>query len=211
MISVLIVDDHAVVRAGLRLLLEREDDLEVLGEAGDAREAVFLTRRHKPSVILLDVSMPGRSGVDVIAELLQDSPESRVLMLSMEDDPSYVRQAFAAGATGYVLKEAVEADVVQAIRKVAGGEQYVHPGLGARLVAPALAGNADGQDPLSDREREVLSLLALGHTNHEIAEELVVSVRTVESHRSHILSKLRLATRAELVRYALDNGLLDRP
>jgi two-component system, NarL family, response regulator NreC len=209
-IGVLIVDDHAVVRAGLRLLLEREDDLEVLGEAGDAREAVFLTRRHKPSVILLDVSMPGRSGVDVIAELLGDSPESRVLMLSMEDDPSYVRRAFAAGATGYVLKEAVEADVVQAIRKVADGEQYVHPSLGAKLVAPAPAGNPD-QDPLSDREREVLSLLALGHTNHEIADKLVVSVRTVESHRSHILSKLRLATRAELVRYALDNGLLDRP
>jgi two-component system response regulator NreC len=209
-IGVLIVDDHAVVRAGLRLLLEREDDLEVLGEAGDAREAVFLTRRHKPSVILLDVSMPGRSGVDVIAELLQDSPDSRVLMLSMEDDPSYVRRAFAEGATGYVLKEAAEAEVVQAIRKVADGEQYVHPSLGARLVAPAFAGGAD-QDPLSDREREVLSLLALGHTNHEIAEELVVSVRTVESHRSHILSKLRLATRAELVRYALDNGLLDRP
>jgi len=209
-IGVLIVDDHAVVRAGLRLLLEREDDLEVLGEAGDAREAVFLTRRHKPSVILLDVSLPGRNGVDVIAELLQDSPESRVLMLSMEDDPSYVRRAFAAGASGYVLKEAVEADVVQAIRKVADGEQYVHPALGARLVAPPVATGAD-QDPLSDREREVLSLLALGHTNHEIAEELVVSVRTVESHRSHILSKLRLATRAELVRYALDNGLLERP
>lgn len=210
MIGVLIVDDHAVVRAGLRLLLEREDDLEVLGEAGDAREAVFLTRRHKPSVILLDVSLPGRNGVDVIAELLQDSPESRVLMLSMEDDPSYVRRAFAAGANGYVLKEAAEADVVQAIRRVADGEQYVHPSLGARLVAPPVATGAD-QDPLSDREREVLSLLALGHTNHEIAEELVVSVRTVESHRSHILSKLRLATRAELVRYALDNGLLERP
>jgi two-component system, NarL family, response regulator NreC len=209
-IGVLIVDDHAVVRAGLRLLLEREDDLEVVAEAGDAREAVFLTRRHKPGVILLDVSMPGRNGVDVVAELIQDSPESRVLMLSMEDDPSYVRQAFAAGASGYVLKEAVEADVVQAIRKVADGEQYVHPSLGARLVAPAIPGGID-HDPLSDREREVLSLLALGHTNHEIAEELVVSVRTVESHRAHILAKLRLATRAELVRYALDNGLLERP
>jgi two-component system, NarL family, response regulator NreC len=209
-IGVLIVDDHAVVRAGLRLLLEREDDLEVVAEAGDAREAVFLTRRHKPGVILLDVSMPGRNGVDVVAELIQDSPESRVLMLSMEDDPSYVRQAFAAGASGYVLKEAVEADVVQAIRKVADGEQYVHPSLGARLVAPTIASGID-HDPLSDREREVLSLLALGHTNHEIAEELVVSVRTVESHRAHILAKLRLATRAELVRYALDNGLLERP
>jgi two-component system response regulator NreC len=209
-ITLLIVDDHAVVRAGLRLLLEREDDLEVVGEAGDAREAVFLTRRHKPRVILLDVSMPGRTGVDVIAELLQDSPESRVLMLSMEDDPSYVRQAFSGGASGYVLKEAVDAEVVQAIREVAGGGQYVHPSLGARLAAPTTAGPT-ADEPLSDREREVLSLLALGHTNHEIAEELVVSVRTVESHRAHILSKLRLATRAELVRYALDNGLLERP
>jgi two-component system, NarL family, response regulator NreC len=209
-ISVLIVDDHAVVRAGLRLLLEREDDLEVVGEAGDAREAIFLTRRHKPGVILLDVSMPVRKGVEVIGELLQDSPESRVLMLSMEDDPSYVRQAFTAGAHGYVLKEAMDTEVVQAIRKVADGDQYVHPSLGARLVAPTTVGQTD-HDPLSDREREVLSLLALGHTNHEIAEELVVSVRTVESHRAHILTKLRLATRAELVRYALDNGLLERP
>ncbi len=209
MITVLIVDDHAVLRAGLKLLLDREDDLETVGEAADARNAVFLTRRHKPGVILLDVTMPGRSGLDVLPELLSESPESRALILSMEDDPSYVRQAFAAGASGYMLKEAADAELVDAVRRVAAGEQYVHPTLGARLVSPA-AGAVD-QDELSDREREVLTQLAHGHTNHEIAERLVVSVRTVESHRAHIMSKLRLSTRAELVSYALQHGLLKRP
>lgn len=209
MITVLIVDDHAVLRAGLKLLLDREDDLEAVGEAADARNAVFLTRRHRPGVILLDVTMPGRSGLDVLPELLKESPTSRVLILSMEDDPSYVRQAFAAGASGYMLKEAADVELVDAVRRVAAGEQYVHPALGARLVAPVI-GSA-GQDELSDREQEVLTLLAHGHTNHEIAERLVVSVRTVESHRAHIMSKLRLSTRAELVSYALQHGLLKRP
>jgi two-component system response regulator NreC len=207
MITVLIVDDHAVVRSGLRLLLEREGDMEVVGEARDAPEAVFATRRHKPHVILLDVTMPGRGGVEVLPELRHESPESQVLMLSMEDDPSYVSRAFSEGAIGYVLKESAGSELVQAIRRVAAGEQYVDPSLGARLVSRAMAGESE-QDPLSDREREVLALLALGHTNHEIADRLVVSVRTVESHRSHILTKLRLSTRAELVRYAIDHKLL---
>lgn len=209
MIRVLIVDDHAVVRAGLRLLLEREDGIETVGEAADAREATFLTRRHKPEVILLDITMPGRSGIDALPDLCAESPDSRVLVLSMEDDPSYVRRAFAAGASGYLLKEAADAELVDAVRRVAAGEQYVHSVLGARLVSSAIAGG--GEEELSDREREVLSLLALGHTNHEIADQLVVSVRTVESHRSHIMTKLRLSTRAELVSYALDHGLLKRP
>ncbi len=209
MISILIVDDHAVVRSGLRLLLDREEDMEAVGEAADAREAILATRHHKPNIILLDVTMPGASGVDVIDDLRREAPEARVLMLSMQDDPSYVRQAFSAGASGYVLKEAADAELVQAIRRVAEGEQYVHPSLGARLVTPSSLGI--GEDPLSEREREVLSLLALGHTNHEIAQKLVVSVRTVESHRAHILTKLRLSTRAELVQYAIDNGLLKHP
>ncbi len=209
MIRILVVDDHAVVRSGLKLLLGREDDMEPVGEAGDAREAILATRHHKPDVILLDVTMPGRSGVDVLEDLLKEAPGARVLMLSMQDDPSYVRQAFAAGASGYVLKEAADAELVQAIRRVNEGEQYVHPSLGARLVSPSSVG--DGQEPLSDREREVLSLLALGHTNHEIAQKLVVSVRTVESHRAHILTKLRLSSRAELVQFAIDNGLLKHP
>ncbi len=210
MTRILIIDDHAVVRSGLRLLIEREDDLEVVGEAGNAREAVLATRHHKPDVILLDVTMPGTSGVDAIESLLNEAPDAHVLMLSMQDDPSYVRRAFAEGASGYLLKEAADDELVQAIRSVAAGDQYVHPSLGARLISPA-AGLGSDADPLSDREREVLGLLALGHTNHEIAERLVVSVRTIESHRAHILTKLRLSTRAELVRYALESGLLKHP
>jgi two-component system, NarL family, response regulator NreC len=207
-IRILVVDDHAVVRSGLKLLLSREDDMDPVGEAGDAREAVLAARHHKPDVILLDVTMPGASGVEVIGDLLAAAAGARVLMLSMQDDPSYVRQAFASGATGYVLKEAADAELVQAVRTVAAGGQYVHPSLGARLVTPSSSGIQG--DPLSDREREVLTLLALGHTNHEIAQKLVVSVRTVESHRAHILTKLRLSTRAELVQFAIENGLLKR-
>jgi len=206
---VLIVDDHAVVRSGLRLLLDAEDDLEVVGEAGSAREAVFEARTANPDVILLDVVMPDQSGLEAIPTLLHEHPETRILVLSMQDDPRYVREAFGAGASGYVLKEAADAEVVAAIREVAGGGRYVHPALGARLVAAesAEAKRAD-EDPLSDREREVLRLLALGHTNQEIAERLYISVRTAESHRAHIMQKLRLTTRAELVRYALTHGLL---
>ncbi|HEU4449025.1 MAG TPA: response regulator transcription factor [Gaiellaceae bacterium] len=208
-VRVVIVDDHAVVRSGLRLLLESEKGLEVVGEAGDAREAVFETRAEKPDVVLLDVTMPGKSGIEAIPDLLKEAPETRILVLSMQDDPSYVREAFGAGAWGYVLKEAADAEVVEAIRQVAGGEHYVHPALGARLAAAdAQAARAAEEDPLSEREREVLRLLALGHTNQEIAKMLYISVRTAETHRAHIMQKLRLATRAELVRYALEAGLL---
>jgi two-component system, NarL family, response regulator NreC len=207
-IRVLIVDDHAVVRTGLRLLLEREEDIEPIGEAGDAIAAVQMAKRLSPDVVLMDVVMPGTTGVDAAAEIRHVVPAARILMLSMQDDPSYVRQAFTNGAIGYVLKEAADAELVNAIRRVAGGDRYVHPSLGAKLVGDSGAGKPD-DDPLSDREREVLSLLALGHTNQEIADRLVVSVRTVEAHRAHILTKLRLSTRAELVRYAIDAGLLD--
>ncbi len=208
MIRVLIVDDHPVVRAGLRLLLEREDDMEPVGEAGDAQEALREAQKLEPDVILMDVVMPGATGVDAAAEIRHVVPSARILMLSMQDDPSYVRQAFTNGAIGYVLKEAADSELVTAIRRVAAGEQYVHPTLGAKLVAGAPSSRPT-DDPLSDREREVLSLLALGHTNQEIADRLVVSVRTVEAHRAHILTKLRLSTRADLVRYAIDAGLLE--
>ncbi len=209
MISVVLVDDHAVVRSGLRLLLEAQDDIEVVGEAGNAKDAVFRARAFKPDVILLDVVMPGESGIEVLPKLLNESPETKVLVLSMQDDPSYVREAFAAGAQGYVLKEAADEEVVSAVREIAGGARYVHPALGARMVAAEAQERAAAEsDPLSEREREVLRLLALGHTNQEIAEQLYISVRTAESHRSHIMQKLRLTTRAELVRYALTHGLL---
>ena len=209
-IRVLIVDDHAVVRAGLRLLLDAQDDIETVGEAGDAREAIFEARSTKPDVVLMDVVLGGKSGIEVTPELLHEQPETRVLVLSMQDDPRYVREAFAAGAHGYVLKEAADAELVTAVREVARGGRYVHPALGARMAAAdAAAADAAEHDPLSDREREVLRLLALGHTNQEIAQMLYISVRTAETHRAHIMQKLRLETRAELVRYALAQGLLE--
>ena len=209
MIRVVLVDDHAVVRSGLRLLLDGHDDIEVVGEAGNAKDAIFRARALKPDVILLDVVMPGESGVEVLPKLLKESPATKVLVLSMQDDPSYVREAFGAGASGYVLKEAADEEVVSAVRDIASGGSYVHPTLGARLVAAEAQERAAAEaDPLSDREREVLRLLALGHTNQEIAEQLYISVRTAESHRAHIMQKLRLSTRAELVRYALSHGLL---
>jgi two-component system response regulator NreC len=211
-IRTVVVDDHAVVRTGLRLLLDAEEDIEVVAEAGDAREAVFEARAQKPDVILLDVVMPGRSGLEAIPDLLKESPESRILVLSMQDDAAYVREAFASGASGYVLKEAADAEVVGAVREVAQGGWYVHPVLGARLVAADADERARAEeDPLSEREHEILRLLALGHTNQEIAGELYLSVRTVETHRAHIMQKLRISTRAELVRYALAHGMLDEP
>ena len=210
MTRVLLVDDHAVVRAGLRRVLEAEPDIEVVGEAGTARDAVLEARATKPDVILLDVVMPGESGVDILPTLLKEAPGAKVLRLSMQDDPRYVREAFAAGASGYVLKEAADSEVVGAAREVAAGGRYLHPALGARLIsAEEEARAAMEADPLSDREREVLRLLALGHTNQEIATMLYISVRTAETHRAHIMQKLRLKTRAELVRYALAHGLLE--
>ena len=209
-IRVLIVDDHAVVRSGLRLLLDAEEDIEPVGEAGSARDAVFQARALKPDVILLDIVMPEQTGLDVLPQLMHETPDVKVLILSMQDEPRYVREAFAAGASGYVLKEAADTEVVAAVREVAAGGRYVNPELGARLVAAdAEAAKLAHEDPLSDREREVLRLLALGHTNQEIAKMLYISVRTAETHRAHIMQKLGLETRAELVRYALVNGMLD--
>jgi two-component system response regulator NreC len=209
-IRVLIVDDHAVVRTGLRLLLAREPDIEPVGEAGTGHEAVFQARALKPDVLLLDVVMPDQTGLEVIPTIVREHPDAKVLVLSMQDDPRYVREAFAAGATGYVLKEAADTEVVSAIREVAGGGRYVSPELGARLLAAETeAEKRAAEDPLSDREREVLRLLALGHTNQEIAQQLYISVRTAETHRAHIMQKLRLQSRAELVRHAIDQKLLE--
>jgi len=209
-IRVLIVDDHAVVRSGLHLLLEADPGIEVVGEAGNVRDAVFEARDKQPEVVLMDVVMPGQTGIEGLPLVLKEAPGAKVLILSMQDDPRYVHEAFAAGASGYVLKEAVDAEVVGAVHEVAAGGRYVHPALGARLVAAEAEAKAREQaDPLSDREREVMRLLALGHTNQEIAKMLYISVRTAETHRAHIMQKLRLSTRAELVRHAIEQGLLD--
>ena len=208
-IRVVVVDDHAVVRSGLRHILDSAEGIEVVGEAGDSQNAIFETRAQKPDVILMDIVMPGKSGIETIPDLLKDAPDAKVLILSMEDDPHYVREAFAAGASGYILKEAADIDLVTAVREIAAGGSYVHPTLGARMVsADAEERKRADADPLSDRERDVLRMLALGHTNQEIAGTLYISVRTAETHRAHIMQKLRLQTRAQLVRYALSQGLL---
>jgi two-component system response regulator NreC len=209
-VRVIVVDDHAVVRAGIALLLERHDGFEVVGEAGSAGDAVDQARRLQPDVILLDLTMPGKSGIEALSDLKEVVPDASVLILSMEDDASYVRAAFELGAKGYLLKDAANEDLITALREIAEGREYLHPQLGARMQAvDADDRRRQEDDPLSTREREVLRLLALGHTNQEIAQMLHISVRTVESHRAHILSKLRLHTRAELVRHALAEGMLD--
>jgi len=211
-IRVLVVDDHAVVRSGLRLLIDAEEDMETVGEAGNVRDAIFEARTSSPDLILMDVVMPGESGLEGMPKLLHEHPGVKVLILSMQDDPRYLREAFAVGASGYVLKEAADTEVVTAIREVAAGGRYVHPELGARLIAAeAEAARQAEADPLSEREREVLRLLALGYTNQEIAKQLFISVRTAETHRAHVMQKLRLASRAELVRYAIAHGLLEQP
>jgi two-component system, NarL family, response regulator NreC len=208
-VRVLIADDQAVVRSGIRLLLEQEPDIEPVGEAGSGREAVDRARALKPDVVLLDAAIPDQGGLDVLPTLLGEQPELKVMLLSLQDDPLHVREAFDAGATGYVLKESADGELVAAIREVAQGGHYVQPELGARLVAAeSEERKRAAEDPLSEREHEVLRLLALGHTNQEIAGQLYISVRTAESHRAHIMEKLQLSTRAELVRYALDQGLL---
>jgi len=210
-IRVLVCDDHALLRSGLRLLLEGEEDLAVVGEAANAEEAIERAGALDPDVVLLDIVMPGRNGVDALPDLLAAAPQTKVLMLSMQDDPTYVRKAFAAGATGYLLKEAADAELVQAVREVAAGRSFVHPALGARLAAAEPNTPSSGHEPLSEREHEVLRLLALGHTNQEIAKLLSISVRTVETHRAHLVRKLGLKTRAEIVRYALATGQLEAP
>ena len=205
-IRILLVDDHAVLRSGLRLLLEREEGLEPVGEAGTAEDAIRSLPRLRPDLVVIDVEMPGIGGIEGAAGIRERAPGVRILVLSMHDQPQDVRRAFDAGADGYLPKAAADEDLVRAIRAVAAGERYVHPSLGAALAAPPAS--AGPVDELTGREREVLRLLALGHTNQEIAEQLIVSVRTVESHRAHVMTKLRVTTRAALVRAALDAGLL---
>jgi DNA-binding NarL/FixJ family response regulator len=205
MIRVLIVDDHELFRVGLRRRLDDEDDIAPVGEAGTAEQAVVQARALQPDVVLLDLLLPRKNGYEAIRDLIDVSPGSKVLIVSSQAGPGPVRQAISSGASGYVPKRASDVDLVSAIRRVAAGERYVDPGLGAQLVVdegvPAL-------EPLSDRERDVLRLLALGFTNQEIGRKLFISVRTVDTHRAHIMRKLRLETRAELVLFALTHGLI---
>jgi len=206
--SIIIADDHAVVRKGLRLLIDAEPGLRVVAEAGDVPEAVRKTRALRAGVLILDLNMPGGSSLEAIPEIREQAPMTAIVVLTMQNDPAFARRALQSGAAGFVLKEAADDELLEAIRQASTGGTYLNPSLGARLAAqpPEPAGPPDD---LSERELSVLRLIALGYTNSEIAGELHLSVRTVESHRAHIQQKTRRSTRAELVRYALDHGLVD--
>jgi two-component system response regulator NreC len=204
-IRIILADDHAVVRSGLRMLLDSEGDFEVVAEASDVDSARRYVRGHHPKVLILDLNMPGGSSLEAIPAIRKESPDTQIVVLTMQQEPAFAREALSAGALGYVLKEAADDELVEAVRRAAAGESYLNPRLGARIAAEPPPGPPDD---LSDREVDVLRLIALGHTNAEIAEQLYLSVRTVETHRSHIQQKLRLSTRAELVGYALERGLI---
>src|SRR5271168_2856608 len=205
-IRIVLADDHAVVRSGLRMLLDSERDLEVVAEADDVESARRCVRGNHPTVLVLDLNMPGGSSLEAIPLIREESPDTQIVVLTMQQEPAFAREALGAGALGYVLKEAADEELVKAVRLAAVGQSYLNPRLGARIASEPPPGPPDD---LSERELDVLRLIALGHTNGEIAERLFLSVRTVETHRSHIQQKLRLSTRAELVGYALERGLID--
>lgn len=210
LVRVALCDDHAVVRSGLRSILEAEDGLEVVGEAATAAGAVALAQAAQPDVFVMDLGLPDASGIDASRRIAAVSPDTAILVLTVHDDVAYLRKAFEAGARGYLVKDAADVELALAVHQVAAGQQYVHPRLGAALLeagtpSPRPAGPGG---ELSARELAVLRLVALGHTSAEIAAELYVSVRTVETHRAHLQQKLGMKARADLVRYAREHGLL---
>jgi DNA-binding NarL/FixJ family response regulator len=207
----LIVDDHGVLRAGLRALLNAEPDLEVIGEAGSGREALRLVDELQPDLVLMDISMPDLDGIEATRRLGQTHPAVRVLLLTLHEDPALLREAIQAGAAGYVIKRAVESELLNAVHAARAGGLYIHPSMTRTLLEqkqPATTGGA-GPGKLTPRETEVLCLIAQGHTNREIAGLLHLSIRTVESHRANLRAKLGLQSRVDLVRYAVEQGLLE--
>lgn len=212
---VLLADDHAILRSGLRLLLNSQKDFEVVGEASSGTKTLSLAEELEPDLILLDLSMPALGGLDALPLLQNLVPSSRILILTMHDDPQYLRQALKHGASGYVLKKAADAELISAIHAVMRGEVYVHPSMTRVLLEDMLPeaqlSNKDNVwERLSEREREVLKMVALGHTSAEIAEHLGLSAKTVETYRVRGMEKLGLRTRAALVKYALQERLINR-
>ncbi len=207
-IGVVLADDHAVVRSGLRMLLEAEPDITVLAEASDVDSAARYVLGHKPQVLVLDLNMGDESSLPEIPRLVERNPGTAIVVLTMQDDPAFAREALGGGALGYVLKQAADEELIEAVRLAAAGETYLNPRLGAKLAAAPQTTKA-ALNGLSDREVEVLRLIALGHTNSDIAAQLFLSVRTIETHRAHIQQKTRRSSRPELVRYAIDHGLVE--
>ncbi|MBI4762053.1 MAG: response regulator [Chloroflexota bacterium] len=211
----LLADDHAVLRSGLRLLLTSQNEYEVVGEASSGTETLTLAEELQPDLILLDLSMPALGGLDALPALRKLAPAAKILILTMHDDPQYLRQALKQGASGYVLKKAADSELLSAIKAVLRGEMYVHPSMTRVLLEDMLPASrsAEGEnawETLSEREQEVLKMVALGHTSGEIAEQLNLSAKTVETYRARGMEKLGLRTRAALVKFALQEGLIKR-
>ncbi|WP_434512076.1 response regulator [Desulfitobacterium sp. AusDCA] len=214
-LRILLADDHAVLRAGLKLLLNAEADIEVIGEASDGEEAITQVNKLMPDLLLLDLTMPKLNGVDCIEKLMKGHPNLKVLVLTMHDDEEYLRAVLSVGAKGYVLKKAADVELLSAIRTVARGEMFIYPSMAAQLVYRQLVNPEDKKSKdtkakhLSERESEVLRYLALGHTNQEIGDLLHVSVKTVETYKARLMEKLEMRKRADLVRYAMDHGIIE--
>lgn len=213
-IRVLICDDHTILREGIRLLLNAQPDIEVVGETSDGRDAVAQARALKPDVILMDIAMPLLNGLEATRQIRRDDPNARVLVLTMYESDEYVAQMLEAGATGYVLKKVAGSELVYAIRAVYQGEAFLYPSITKRLVEDYLRRVELGQertslDVLTDREREILQLIAEGHTNKEIADLLSLSIRTVQNHRAHLMQKLGIHDRGDLIKYAIQKGIIE--
>ena len=209
MIKILLADDHALVRHGFRMILAAQPDMEIAGEAGNGREAVELAQKLKPDVVVMDVAMPELNGIEATRRLIELSPRTRVLALSMHKDAVYVREILRAGARGYLLKDSADADLIAAVRAVAKGEGYLSPGVSDAVLSDYRRHVTDPLDLLTSREREVLQLIAEGKTNKEIATSLNLSVYTIEAHRGRLMEKLNLHSTGELVRFAVRSGLID--
>ncbi len=213
-IRVIIADDHTLVREGVRMILAKEPGIEVVGEAGDGQQALELVEISRPDVVIMDISMPGMDGIEATQKLKERHPELSVLALTMHEDESYVFQLLRAGAAGYVLKRAAAQDLVQAVRATARGEAFLYPSVARKVLEDYLkraeAGeNRERYDGLTEREKEILTQVAQGLSNQQIAEKLFISIKTVQTHRAHIMEKLNLHDRTELVRYAIRKGLIE--
>ncbi len=209
MIRILLVDDHAVVRQGFRMILGAQPDMEIVGEAGNGREAISQAAELQPDVVVMDVAMPELNGIEATRRIAESSPRARVLALSMHKDSVYVREILRAGAKGYLLKESIDVDLLTAVRAVAKGDGYLSPAVSEAVLTDYRKHVTDPLDLLSSREREVLQLIAEGKTNKEIAGSLNLSVYTVDAHRGRIMEKLNLHSAGELVRFAVRKGLID--
>ena len=211
--TILIVDDHTLLRSGISLMLKEENLYAVVGEAPNAMAAIALTEELKPNLILLDLNLPGLNGLEAIPTLLQKSPESKILVLTMHDDPDYLRRALKTGASGYILKKAAESELMHAIEAALNDEIYIHPSMTQSLVEDLVPSSkqetGDKWNGLSKREQQVMRLVALGNTSAEISEKLAISNKTVDTYRARGYTKLGLKSRAQLVKYAMDKGLLD--